>query len=425
MKTMHKLILVCGLFIIGCAAIVPAVAQEPTDAGKTELTVTGIVRDRETRKKLENVTVALAGTSIGTVTNAEGVFSLKIPDSQPAPRLELSHIGYQNTRFSATAPEGTADLTATIWMTPVARQLDEVVIYGGDARRIVEEALKKIPANYPSAESMMSAFYRETVQKGQRYIGISEAMMDVYKTPYAQRTAERDKVQLSKARRLLSQRQADTLAVKVAGGPNLSLYLDVVKNADALFEQQTLEYYTFTQEPSVLLDDRVQYVISFRPRVRLEYALFKGKVFIDRENLAFTRAEFSLDLSDREKAIAAVLHKKPAGLRFRPQEVNFLITYRQQGEVTCLNYIRNEIRFKCDWKRRLFSSSYTARSEMVVVEREEHPERVIARRDAFKPKQIFYDVVKEYWNEDYWKDYNIIEPTESLENAVKKLRKQL
>lgn len=105
--------------------------------------------------------------------------------------------------------------------------------------------------------------------------------------------------------------------------------------------------------------------------------------------------------------------------------MNFLITYRQQGKETCLNYIRNEIRFKCDWKRRLFSSSYTARYEMVVVEREEYPERVIARRDAFKSKQIFYDVVKEYWNEDYWKDYNIIEPTESLENAVKKLRKQL
>ena len=105
--------------------------------------------------------------------------------------------------------------------------------------------------------------------------------------------------------------------------------------------------------------------------------------------------------------------------------MNFLITYRQQGKETCLNYIRNEIRFKCDWKRRLFSSSYTARSEMVVVEREEYPERVIARRDAFKSKQIFYDVVKEYWNEDYWKYYNIIEPTESLENAVKKLRKQL
>lgn len=425
MKSKSHLITMLWLFILGCTAIVPTVAQEPTDAGKHELTVTGTVRDRETRKKLENVTVALAGTSIGTVTNAEGVFSLKIPRQRTVPQLELSHIGYLNTRFSATAPDDAASLDATIWMTPVARQLDEVVIYGGDARRIVEEALKKIPANYPSAESMMSAFYRETVQKGQRYIGISEAMMDVYKTSYAQRDADRDKVQLAKARRLLSQRQADTLAVKVAGGPNLSLYLDIVKNADALFDDQTLDFYSFAQEQSVLLDNRVQYVISFRPRVRLDYALFEGKVFIDRERLSFTRAEFSLDLSDREKAIAAVLHKKPAGLRFRPQEVNFLITYRQQDGVTCLNYIRNEIRFKCDWRRRLFSSAYTARSEMVVVEREEHPERIIARRDAFKPKQIFYDVVKEYWNEDYWKDYNIIEPTESLENAVKKLRKQL
>lgn len=150
-----------GMFILECTTIVPAVAQESTEAGKTELTVTGTVRDRETRKKLENVTVALAGTSIGTVTNAEGIFSLKIPNLQSAPQLELSHIGYQNTRFSATAPEGSADLTATIWMTPVARQLDEVVIYGGDARCIVEEALKK----NPSAENMMSAFYRETAER--------------------------------------------------------------------------------------------------------------------------------------------------------------------------------------------------------------------------------------------------------------------
>ena len=62
---------------------------------------------------------------------------------------------------------------------------------------------------------------------------------------------------------------------------------------------------------------------------------------------------------------------------------------------------------------------------MVDVEREDNPKRVISRREAFKPKQIFYDVIKDYWNENFWKDYNIIEPTESLEKAVKKLRKSL
>lgn len=392
---------------------------------KTEFTVSGVVRDKESRKKLENVAVSLVGTPIGTVTNAEGVFSLKIPHMDTIPQLELSHIGYMNARFSASAPEGSNNMHATILMIPIALQLNEVVAYGNSARRIVEEALERIPKNYPSGESMTSAFYRETVQKGHRYISISEAMLDVYKTSYRQRTSDRDKVQIDKARRLLSQKQSDTLGVKVVGGPNLPLFMDVVKNAYALFDEETLDYYSFVQEPSVFIDDRLQYVISFRPRVKLDYALYVGRVFIDREHLAFTRAEFELDLSDRERAIAAILYKKPLGLRFRPQKVSFLITYRQHDGVTCLNYICNEMCFKCDWKRRLFSSSYVARSEMVAVDREEHPERVIARRDAFKPYQVFYDIVKEYWSEDFWKDYNIIEPTESLEDAVKKLRKQM
>ncbi len=413
------------LFIVGYSATFTAVAQEPVEAMKTEFTVSGVVRDKESRKKLENVAVSLVGTPIGTVTNAEGVFSLKIPHMDTIPQLELSHIGYMNARFSASAPEGSNNMHATILMIPIALQLNEVVAYGNSARRIVEEALERIPKNYPSGESMTSAFYRETVQKGHRYISISEAMLDVYKTSYRQRTTDRDKVQIDKARRLLSQKQSDTLGVKVVGGPNLPLFMDVVKNAYALFDEETLDYYSFVQEPSVFIDDRLQYVISFRPRVKLDYALYVGRVFIDREHLAFTRAEFELDLSDRERAIAAILYKKPLGLRFRPQKVSFLITYRQHDGVTCLNYICNEMCFKCDWKRRLFSSSYVARSEMVAVDREEHPERVIARRDAFKPYQVFYDIVKEYWSEDFWKDYNIIEPTESLEDAVKKLRKQM
>ena len=413
------------LFIVGYSATFTAVAQEPVEAMKTEFTVSGVVRDKENRKKLENVAVSLVGTPIGTVTNAEGVFSLKIPHMDTIPQLELSHIGYMNARFSASAPEGSNNMYATILMIPIALQLSEVVTYGNSARRIVEEALERIPKNYPSGESMTSAFYRETVQKGHRYISISEAMLDVYKTSYRQRTTDRDKVQIDKARRLLSQKQSDTLGVKVVGGPNLPLFMDVVKNAYALFDEETLDYYSFVQEPSVFIDDRLQYVISFRPRVKLDYALYVGRVFIDREHLAFTRAEFELDLSDRERAIAAILYKKPLGLRFRPLKVSFLITYRQHDGVTCLNYICNEMCFKCDWKRRLFSSSYVARSEMVAVDREEHPERVIARRDAFKPYQVFYDIVKEYWSEDFWKDYNIIEPTESLEDAVKKLRKQM
>ena len=167
---------------------------------QNEIVINGIVRDRINKNKLENVTVSVAGSSIGTVTNAEGVFSLKLSQQISNSKLELSHIGYQNTQFAMTVPDNSSQLSATIWMTPVTQQLDEVVVYGGDARRIVKEALKKIPVNYPAHESMLSTFYRETIQKRHRYIGVSEAMMDVYKTAYTNRNTNHDKVQLIKSK---------------------------------------------------------------------------------------------------------------------------------------------------------------------------------------------------------------------------------
>ena len=384
-------------------------------------TITGIVKNKDNKRKLENVNVSVPGTNIGTVTNADGVFSLKIKDTETILGLEVSHIGYLNSQVSLKDKEDVSDLT--IWMLPAPNLLSEIVVFGNNARGLVEEAIKKIPVNYSVDKNLLTAFYRETVQKRRRYISVSEAVIDVSKTAYSDREPSNDRVQLQKGRRLLSPKTSDTLAVKVVGGPNLSIYLDIVKNGDALLSMENLNYYDFHIEEPVNLDNRMQYVVSFRPRVSLMYALFYGKLYIDFEKLAFIRAEFSLDMQNRVKAVEAILHKKPLGLRFRPQEVSYLVTYKEQNGKTYLNYIRNEIRFKCDWKKRLFSSSYTVFSEMVVTDRKSDFAAIPSKK-AFKEKQVFYDLVDEYWNEDFWKTYNIIEPTESLEHAVSKLKKQ-
>ena len=399
--------------------IAPLQAREEVDG---YFTVTGVVRNKDDRKKLENVNVSVPGTNIGTVTNSDGLFSLKIKDAEIVRGLEVSHIGYLNTQISLKENKDLS--TLTVWMIPAPNLLSEIVIFGNNARGIVEEAIRKIPVNYSPNENMLTTFYRETVQKRRRYISVSEAVIDVYKTAYNDRVPVKDKVQLQKGRRLLSQKTSDTLAVKVVGGPSLAIYLDVVKNQDALLNMGDLDYYEFHIEEPVNFDNRMQYVISFRPTVSLMYALFYGKLYIDFEKLAFTRAEFSLDMKNKTKAVEAILHKKPLGLQFKPQEVSYLVTYKEQNGKTYLNYIWNTIRFKCDWKKRLFSSGYTVYSEMVVTDRQEDNFTAISNKTAFKEKQVFYDLVDEYWNEDFWKEYNIIEPTESLEHAVKKLKKQ-
>ena len=365
--------------------------------------------------------VSVHGSNIGTVTNAEGEFALKLKKTDAPSELEISHIGYANSHVSI---EKEAPAKLTVWMTPHANLLNEVVVYANDPRMIVEKAISKIPQNYSDKRDMLTGFYRETVQKGRRYIGISEAVLDVSKTAYTNRNINYDKVRVMKGRRLLSQKASDTLAVKVVGGPNLSVTLDVVKNNDALLDFAELNNYEFWMAESVLIDNRMQYVINFRPKVILMYALLYGKLYIDRERLSFTRVEMSLDMQNKSKATTAILYKKPLGLRFKPQELSYLITYKTVDGRTYLNYIRNTIRFKCDWKRKLFSTSYAITSEMVVTDRKEGSLETIPNKEAFTLNQIFYDKVDEYWHEGFWGNYNIIEPTESLEHAVDKLKKQ-
>ena len=193
--------------------ILPLWAQE--EAGNY-FTITGVVKNKDNKRKLENVNVSVPGTNIGTVTNADGVFSLKIGDTETIQGLEVSHIGYLNSQVSLKNKKDISDLT--IWMIPAPNLLSEVVIFGNNARALVEEAIKKIPVNYSPDKSLLTAFYRETVQKRRRYISVSEAVIDVAKTAYSDREPSNDKVQIQKGRRLLSQKTSDTLAVKVVGG---------------------------------------------------------------------------------------------------------------------------------------------------------------------------------------------------------------
>ena len=405
------------MMLLACG-IIPVRAQD--QAEEPFITISGIVKDKQTKKRLGYVNLSVPGTSVGTITNEEGEFTIKVRNSLQARQVEVSHIGYLNDIIPVTG-KNLSDYT--VWLEPNTNSLAEVIIRADDPRIIVQEALRKVDDNYLTTGSMLTGFYRETAQKGRRYINISEAIIDIYKTSYKGRSVDRDRVQIYKGRKLLSQKASDTLAIKLLGGPNLSVYVDVVKNPDLLLSPEILPYYAFRMEESTMLNDRPHYVISFVPAVILPYALYEGKLFIDKERLSFSRAEFALNMDDQVKATEAILRRKPFGLRFKPLEVSFLVTYKEQEGVTRLSYIRNEVRFKCDWKRKLFSTNYTVVSEMVVTDGRE-AQSGIPYRMSFKADQSLSDKVLDFVDEHFWGAYNIIEPTESLENAVNKLKKQ-
>ena len=381
-----------------------------------KVVVSGTVTDQRTGHKLTQASVTVKGEGVSVVTNDDGYFTLKTDRTPDA--IMVSHLGYETkeVRVGNGAP-------LHIKLKPTAIELHELIVWTEDPRELVNIAIHKIPANYSKNAELYNCFYRETAMKRQHFIYIAEGVTDMYKTAYSHGTG-RDRVAIRKGRRLLSRKQGDTLSVKVMGGPEQPLILDVVKNIDFLLNKEELDNYELTMDVPNMIDDRPQYVINLKPRVEQEYALYYGKLYIDRENLAFTRIELSLDMKDREKATRLMLMRKPLGVRFKPREMSCIVDYRYEDGVTRLSYIRNVFRFNCDWKKKLFSTSFTATCEMVVTDKSPSAARPISGRDSFDSKDFFYDKVEYFRDPDFWKDYNIIEPTETLDNAIGKLLKR-
>lgn len=402
-----------AVFLI--SSISPLFAQD-----NSVIVVSGVVKDQKSKKKLEYVNVSVQGTNIGTVTNVDGEFILKIPAEFKQSSLVFSHLGYNNHLH----PIGGKSIeNETFMLVSDSRVLDEIVVRSGDPLVIVKEAIMKIDQNYSNQPSVLSGFYRETVQKGKRYIDISEVVMNIYKTSYKLETSN-DGVQIYKGRRLLSPKPSDTLSVKLQGGPNLAIYGDIVKQPFPLLDEESLPMYRYKMEEPVTINERPHYTISFTPQAVAEIPLYSGEIYIDQQTLTISRIDYSMSMDNRNKVTNVILKKKPAKLRFKPNEVSFVVTYKSQDGRNRINYIRNLMKFNCDWKRRLFSTSYTVTSEMVVTDSKPMDVKKAPSKEFFKQDQTLSDKISNFSDPDFWKAYNIIEPTESLESAVVKLKKQ-
>jgi iron complex outermembrane recepter protein len=99
-----------------------------------QTTITGIVSDTENKEPLVGATIAIKGTSNGTVTDANGKFSLKITTLPVV--LVISNVGYETVEINASK----ADL-GTIAMTEAASLMSELTVSGNR----VEEKITKAP----------------------------------------------------------------------------------------------------------------------------------------------------------------------------------------------------------------------------------------------------------------------------------------
>ncbi len=419
MKKIKLLLILASSFLLFQTQIV--VAQQSTEA---TIPIRARVVADDSRTPLEYASVSITNTNISTVTNQDGYFSLRIPESAKNYKLKVEHLGYKNIAIPVITLIGKDD--SVIRMTVGSIQLDEIEVLTGDGGDLVREALRSITINYEEDPNMMVAFYREAIKKGSRHLSLVEAVLDIYKASY--KSFRNDQARIYIGRKATDISAKDTVFMKFQGGISDALMLDIAKHPEIVFGEAG-EGYHFNIEGVITMDDRPHYVIDFFPYSNIDEILFRGKIYLDVESLAFKRMEFNMNVEGRKDAAAIFIKRKPSSMRISAESAKYVVDYVERNGKWYFNYSGTEVQFKVRWRKRsffgLFSSNYTVFSEIAVTDRYEDDVQRFPRSERIRSTDVIAEKVEYFQDSEFWGDYTVIEPDAEITNAIKRLSDKL
>ena len=283
-----------GFFLLLCLFPTPAFAQESP-------VLRGRVLDADTHQPIPNAQVGLADNRLGTSTNLEGRFALRVPAAYQSSTLEVALLGYR--KFSRSLPPLPGpELLIELKISPASLGLVRVT---ASAEGIIREALARVPRNYPVRPTQLTGFYRESDDEAAngRYDYLAEGQLLVYKPGY-QRPRAPGYVRVRESRRVdLRPDSAAQLAlpgINWMAGALVPHRFDFVQQRPAFIDPKHFKNYQYRFSPQTSFQGRAVYVITFGPRPGSNRADFAGEVYIDERNYAF---------------LGAAWHRTPAGIR--------------------------------------------------------------------------------------------------------------
>ncbi|SHJ09805.1 carboxypeptidase-like regulatory domain-containing protein [Algibacter luteus] len=416
MKTLkfNKYLLALFLLIVG----VNTLFAQDTDFIELEARVI----DKDTKDALVFADVLILDTNISTVTNTDGEFLLKVPHTNLDGSIIISHLGYEKKELKISSIMNNEKIA----LEPAITELDEISIslVTKDARDLVERTLEKKSSLYNNENSVMTAFYRETIKKRRKNASLSEAVVKIHKQPY--NNFRTDNIELIKARKNTDYSKLDTLALKLQGGPFSNLYTDIIKYPEFIFTPEDMPKYKFSYGKSTKINNRQIYVVNFKQKEDIGIPLYFGKLYIDAETLALTNAVYSLNVSNRELSSRMYVRKKPRKVDVYPTEAKYRVNYRTTNGKWQYAYSNISLTFKVNWKGKLFNSTYTLNSEMAITDWQIQDTKLAKKRsNLITPSTIISEKASGFSDPRFWGAYNIIEPEKSIESAIKKIQKQL
>jgi hypothetical protein len=378
-----------------------------------QVVIEGIVKDSLTNEPIISASIGVKGSPIGTITNDDGVFQLKVDKTS---KICFSYLGYKFKTVDVSSFETKQNI---ILLSENEEVLEEVIIYKVPLNELLQDVINTSKAKF-NKPIILNTYYREFVKNNNKYTKFSDGLLDYHLSGTIKKTKSDLIVKQNRSHSLLDENEQDE-------DMSFSL-LDVGKGVSTSYEFKGLE--------RVLLDDdnfenydlvlkskkdksgNELFQLNFTPKNDVQKLLYIGSVTFDPKSKLIYDIKFSISENHYQFTnVTNVLLFKVSVL-----DSKFHASYKVVNSNYVLSFNNKYAKIKV-WnkKRNDIMESY---SDLIVTNFIKE-EMNYSKKDIYTKNRL-YDKPSNY-KENFWLNNNAIVLTNeeekiiaSLENASKK-----
>jgi hypothetical protein len=382
--------------------------------------ISGVIIDEETFEPLPFATIGLKNKGKGTVTNNNGEFGLKITPDLFDDTLAISYLGYIRNEIPVRLAFHDG---LSISMKREFISIPEIIIRNQIPQEIIYKTVIAIRQNYFNNPAWMTAFYREGVMKKRELQNYSEAIVQIYKSPYSGSILG-DQMKIYRSRKIENTKRTDTLAVRLKAGMSTCLELDGVKHLFDFLNRESMPDYRYRLADIVTYDDETAYEIEFEQREDIDQPLYKGRVYINTADFAVLNAEFELNQALIYKMKESFIYNSSKGFNTWPVSVKYSVSYRKINEKYFLHHVRGDIIFSSKQKSKLFNTQFLVFFELAITDIDLKNVKRFEREELAPIHSVFSKTITSY-DPDFWGNQDFLRPEENLLKALRNMNVRL
>ncbi len=440
------------------------------------------VVDFLTYEPLENASIYIENSTIGSVSNTDGRFVLSVPQELENDTLIISSIGYKSFRTLVSDFVNNED----IFLEEDIASLDEVLIVAETRPKtgndVVLRAIEKLSENLPEQPYLQKGFLRHKEFNKKEYKWLIESAITLYDSSYASGAKDNLKINVDENRKSYDLRDVDSLFVyssylrsttKNFTMKSKQLRRDTIKKAnlvkaikwndervngldflfkgklnlirnsnipDGLFGSTILENHQFKIDTILVDNGRKIYKIEIKKglnfvglntkRIYNEGFESKGWIYIYWDTFAIKKIEYDLIAASekqkkRSKSLLGTLNNHKLIISYMEYQGKMYPNYYYYETPKLVNLgDRSSDKFYTseeENKKRKEEQFYYTVQEILFTEIIQDPEAITEALKKTWSNDIF---MQRPYNKNFWENYNILLESEEEEKLVQDLSKR-